>query len=109
MGWFFVASAPAGGQHGMGGSIQPKEIGLVSEQKSEPKRGPSLLIRLKIIGVAVLALLVLIVVLQNTEAVETRILFMKITMPQAVLLFGALIAGFILGIVTCNRVFAKKK
>lgn len=80
----------------------------MSEQKTEAKRGPSLLKRLKLVAVAVLALLVLIVVMQNTEAVDTRILFVTITMPRAVLLFGTLIAGFVLGIVACNRVFAKK-
>ena len=71
----------------------------MSEQKTETKRGPSLLKRLKLIAVAVLVLLVLIVVMQNTEAVETRILFVTITMPRAVLLFGTLVAGFVLGIV----------
>jgi uncharacterized integral membrane protein len=55
--------------------------------------------RLKIIGAAILALLVLVVVLQNTESVETRLLFVSVTMPRAALLFGTLIIGFALGVV----------
>ena len=57
----------------------------------------------KLIVAAVLAVLVLIVVLQNTEAVETRILFVTLTMPRAALLFGALIVGFVLGLLTSTR------
>ena len=40
----------------------------------------------------------MIVVLQNTEQVSTRILFITITMPRAVLLFGTTCIGFTLGI-----------
>ncbi len=54
--------------------------------------------KIKIAGIAILALLVLIVVLQNTESVETKVLFLSVTMPRAALLFGALVAGFILGV-----------
>ena len=74
----------------------------------EPKRGPSMVQRLKIVGLAVIALLVLIVVLQNTEAVKTKILFVTVTVPGAVMLFGTLIIGFILGIITTHRIFVKK-
>ena len=74
----------------------------------EPKRGPSMVQRLKIVGLAVIALLVVIVVLQNTEAVETKILFITVTVPGAVMLFGTLIIGFILGIITTHRIFVKK-
>jgi uncharacterized integral membrane protein len=58
---------------------------------------------LKIGGMAVVALVVLIIVLQNTEAVQTDILFLKITMPRAVLLFGTLVIGFVLGILASFR------
>ena len=54
----------------------------------------------KFIVGAVLAVLVLIVALQNTEVVETRILYMKLTMPRAALLFGTLIVGFVIGLLT---------
>ncbi len=40
---------------------------------------------------AIAALLVLIIVLQNTEAVGTKLLFVTVTMPRAALLFGTMI------------------
>ena len=81
---------------------------MTEEVKAEAKRGPSVMQRVKIVALAVLALLVLVVILQNTEAVETQILFATVTVPKAVLLFGALIVGFIVGIVAANRVFTKR-
>ena len=54
--------------------------------------------KLKIILVAVVGLLTLIVVLQNTDAVETKLLFVSVTMPRAALLFGAFLIGFLLGV-----------
>ena len=65
--------------------------------------------KLKIAGIAVLALLVLIVVLQNTESVETKFLFFSITMPRAALLFGALVVGFIIGVFTAGKVLSGVK
>lgn len=62
----------------------------------------------KIAGVAVAALLVLIVVLQNTESVDTKILFLTMTMPRAALLFGALIVGFLLGLFTAGKILNRK-
>ncbi|MCF7804951.1 MAG: LapA family protein [Candidatus Marinimicrobia bacterium] len=53
----------------------------------------------KIITTLVVAVLVLIVVLQNTAAVETRILFFTLTLPRALLLFLTFLVGFILGLV----------
>jgi len=52
--------------------------------------------------VAVVAILVVIIVLQNTQSVETRILFITLSMPRAVLLFVTLLIGFVLGLVTAN-------
>ncbi len=81
---------------------------MTEELKAGAKRGPSVMQRFKIIALAVFALLVLIVILQNTEAVETKILFATVTVPKAVLLFGSLIIGFIHGIVAANRIFTKR-
>ncbi len=63
----------------------------------------------KMIIVATLALVVLIVVLQNTESVETRLLFTTITMPRAALLFGTLLVGFAMGVLAAGRVVGKAK
>ena len=54
--------------------------------------------RFKMISIAVLAILGVIIILQNTEQVETRILFLSITMPRAILLMGTTLIGFALGV-----------
>lgn len=53
--------------------------------------------KLKIGFTVALAILIGIVIFQNTEPVETRILFMKITMPRAGLLAVTLLIGVVLG------------
>ena len=64
--------------------------------------------RLKLVGIAVLALSIGIVVLQNTESVETKILFFSITMPRALLLFLTALIGFIIGLLSSLRLGGKK-
>jgi len=54
--------------------------------------------RFKLISTAVLILLGIIIILQNTEQVETRLLFVSITMPRAILLMATTLIGFALGI-----------
>ena len=54
--------------------------------------------RFKMISIAILALLGVIIILQNTEPVETKLLFLSITMPRAILLMGNTLIGFALGI-----------
>jgi len=63
----------------------------------------------RVLIAAAVGLLVVIVVLQNTEAVETRVLFTSITMPRAALLFGTLVIGFALGVLTAGRIVTKSK
>lgn len=65
--------------------------------------------KLKVIGIAALTLLVLIVVLQNTQAVETHLLFLTLTMPNAALLFGTLIIGFAIGVLTAGHIVSIAK
>lgn len=64
--------------------------------------------RPKLIIAGILALFVLIVILQNTAAVETRILFVTITMPRAVTLIGTTLVGFILGVLVAFRLVKQK-
>ncbi len=64
--------------------------------------------KLKIVLIAVLALLTLIVVLQNTEPVKPRILFIEIDMPLAALLFINTAVGFVLGAVVAGWVLMRK-
>ena len=56
--------------------------------------------KVKIGGIAVLAALLIIVIIQNTESVETRILFVSLTMPRAVLLFVVFVIGIVTGLLT---------
>ena len=62
----------------------------------------------RLIVALMLSILVIIVVLQNTEAVETRLLFVTLAMPRAVLLFTTTLIGFALGILT-SLVWMRKK
>lgn len=65
--------------------------------------------KLKIIAIAVLALVVVVVVLQNTQAVETKLLFLTVTLPNAALLFGTLIIGFAIGVLTAGHIVSSAK
>jgi len=58
--------------------------------------------RIRIVIAIVVAILAVIVVLQNTQAVETKLLLVTITMPRAVLLFVTLLVGFALGLITAT-------
>ena len=58
----------------------------------------------KLISVVVLLLLVVIVVLQNTESVQTKILFITITMPRAILLIATAAVGFLAGLIAAIRI-----
>ncbi len=60
--------------------------------------------KLKLLAVAAVSLVVVIVVLQNTQAVETNLLFLTVTMPNAAFLFGTLIIGFPVGVLTAGHV-----
>lgn len=58
----------------------------------------------KLVGAAVLVMLVVIIVLQNTQSIETKILFMTITMPRAIMLIAAGVIGFLIGLLTALRI-----
>ena len=63
----------------------------------------------KLIAVIILALLCLIILLQNTATVETKILFITITMPRAVLLLTTTTIGFALGVLVSLIMCKKQK
>lgn len=65
--------------------------------------------KLKIVAIAVIALIVVVVVLQNTQTVETKLLFFTVTMPNAALLFGTLIIGFAIGVLTAGHIVSSAK
>jgi len=64
--------------------------------------------RAKTISLAILALLVIVVVLQNTETVRPKLLFWSVAMPRAVLLLVTLLAGFALGMLARLRLSREK-
>lgn len=55
--------------------------------------------RMKSILIIVILAFFCIVFLQNTQSVETRILFMSVVMPRAILLIITLLIGFVLGLI----------
>lgn len=55
--------------------------------------------KIKIIVGLILGVLCLIVLFQNTASVNTRILFINVSMPRVVLLLVATVVGFILGVI----------
>jgi len=61
----------------------------------------------KIIVIIIVLLLAVIVFLQNTKAVETKLLFMTITMPRVLMLMLTFILGFIGGLVTASYILRK--
>ncbi len=63
----------------------------------------------KIIIILVVSLLALVVSLQNTQAVETKLLFATITMPRVLLLILTFITGFIVGLVTASQVLGSPR
>ncbi len=52
----------------------------------------------KLLVALILALLCIILVVQNTETVETKILFATVSMPRALLLVLTTLVGFVVGI-----------
>ena len=59
----------------------------------------------KTIIAGALCLPALILIVQNVETVETRILFYTLSLPRAFLLFGAFIVGFVAGSLwTTNKI-----
>lgn len=67
------------------------------EQRAPPAEGrtPGQLVRLAVIGVAVLVVLTLVV--QNQEPVRTRFLTWSVEMPRFLLLAGVYVAGAVTG------------
>ena len=57
--------------------------------------------------IAVFLVLILIIALQNTQSVETKLLFATITMPRALLLMLTFLFGFIAGLLTALSIERK--
>ena len=64
-------------------------------------------VRLAIIAAGVI--LAAIIILQNTQRTETKLLFITVEMPRAVLLLVTLAVGFVLGLMTTGWIAARRK
>jgi uncharacterized integral membrane protein len=65
--------------------------------------------QVKIVSLVILALLVFILILQNTEQQKVDFLFWPITMPLAALLFVAMLLGFAIGILVSGRMLFRRR
>lgn len=63
----------------------------------------------KLITLLVLAAVAIVLVLQNTQAVDTRFFFVTLTMPSSILLILTLLIGYACGILTLIAVGQKRK
>jgi len=63
---------------------------------------------MKLIGALMAILLIVIVILQNTQPVATRLLFITITMPNAVLVGLSLLVGLAAGILVALTFSGKR-
>jgi putative membrane protein len=76
---------------------------------AEAKSKGSTMVTIKVIVFLVLLIIVFIIVLQNTEAVETKLLFATVTMPRALLLFTTTIIGFAAGVLVSLSLSKKRQ
>ena len=70
---------------------------------TEPQETRPTTSRVKIGILAALAIVTVIVILQNTEAVETKLLFFSVSMPRAVLILVAYVLGTVSGLLLATR------
>ena len=60
--------------------------------------------KLKLVALLVLAVLAIVLIFQNTQAVATRLLFVTVSMPLAALLALAILIGFAGGVLAALKV-----
>ena len=76
---------------------------MLQKLKTMPLKG-----ELKVGAAVALAILIGVVIFQDAEPVETRLLFVNITMPRAGLLAMTLLIGIVSGILLTLRWSAKR-
>ncbi len=64
--------------------------------------------KLKLSALLVLAVLAVVLILQNTQMVVTRLLFISIGMPLAALLAFTLVVGFAAGVLAAMHIARRK-
>ncbi len=63
----------------------------------------------KLIAAAIGAIVIVVVIMQNTATVDTHFLFFTVSMPRAVLLMATLLIGFALGVLVTTRMTTRKR
>ena len=83
--------------------VHPALDTMLQKLKTMPLKG-----ELKVGAAVALAILIGVVIFQDAEPVETRLLFVNITMPRAGLLAMTLLIGIVSGILLTLRWSAKR-
>ena len=65
--------------------------------------------KIRNIIIILLVVLAIIVIFQNTQAVETKLLFVTVTMPRALLLIVTFLVGLAVGFILSGFWFKKQK
>ncbi len=65
--------------------------------------------KVKLIALVVVVVLAVIIFLQNTETVETHILFARFQMSRALLLMLTFLLGLLTGVLVTTNFLAKKR
>ena len=65
--------------------------------------------KIRNIIIVLLVVLAIIVILQNTQAVETKLLFVTVTMPRALLLMVTFLVGLAVGFILSGFWFKKQQ
>jgi len=65
--------------------------------------------KIRNIIIILLVVLAIIVIFQNTQAVETKLLFVTVTMPRALLLMVTFLVGLAVGFILSGFWFKKKQ
>jgi uncharacterized integral membrane protein len=65
--------------------------------------------KVKLIAIVLIAILTIVILVQNTEPVQARILFRPVTMSLALLMVLAFVLGFTIGILVATYLLKRKK
>ena len=64
---------------------------------------------LRLVGLALAAIVLLIVFAQNLESQSVQILFLQMTMPLAVMLIGTTLLGYLIGLLSAGVLGRRKR
>lgn len=67
------------------------------------------MVNFKLLAAFSAILLILIVIIQNSQPVETKLLFISITMPNAALLASTLLIGIVVGVLVALSFSSAKR